>query len=211
MRLQFGNFIVDDESRQLLRDGAAVHLSPKAFDLLVALMRERPRALRKEELHTRLWPDTFVSDASLAMLVAEVRAALGESARRPVCVRTLHRHGYAFQADAWETAAQATTCWIVTGSRQIPLGTGENIVGRDPNARVWLDSPGVSRQHACIRIEADRVTLEDLGSKNGTCARDERITGVTPLRDGDELRFGSVSASFRAWSVDPTRTDAEAS
>jgi DNA-binding winged helix-turn-helix (wHTH) protein len=211
VKLQFSNFIVDDEARQVFRSGTPVHLSLKAFDLLVALMRERPRAMTKAALQRHLWPTTFVSDASLAMLVAEVRAALGENARQPRFVRTVHRHGYAFQADAREASTPAVGCFLVTGSRQIPLATGENMVGRDPNTRVWLDSPSVSRQHACIRIEAGRATLEDLGSKNGTRARDERITGVTPLRDGDELRFGSVNASFRVWSVDPTRTEASSS
>jgi DNA-binding winged helix-turn-helix (wHTH) protein len=211
VRLQFGEFIVDGEARQLLRKGVPVHLSPKAFDLLVTLIRERPTALRKEDLHARLWPKTFVSDASLAMLVAEVRAALGETARQPKSVRTVHRHGYAFQADARELATSGAGFWLVTDSRQIPLAHGDNIVGRDPKMRVWLDSPSVSRQHACIRIDGDRATLEDLGSKNGTRAGDARVTAVTPLADGDELRFGSVNASFRVWTVDPTRTEAEPS
>ena len=98
MRFQFGNFIVDADSRQLLVGGAVTHLSPKAFDLLVTLIRERPRALSKADLHARLWPKTFVSDASLAMLAAELRAALGESARQPQWVRTVHRHGYVLEA-----------------------------------------------------------------------------------------------------------------
>ena len=214
MRFQFGDFIADDEARLLLHKGSAVHLSPKAFDLLLALLRERPRALRKEDLHSRIWPDTFVSDASLAMLVAEARAALGESARTPRYVRTLHRHGYAFQGPANElaSASQAEAgYWLVTGATQIPLLPGDNIVGRDPKARVWLDAPSVSRQHARIRINDDRVTLEDLGSKNGTRARDQRVTSLTDITNGDELLFGSVRASFRTWSADPTRTDVEPS
>ena len=208
MKLQFGAFIVDDESRQLMRDGVPVRLSTRAFDLLALLIRERPRALKKEDLHSTLWPDTFVSDASLAMLVAEVRSALGETARQPRCLRTLHRHGYAFQADARELTPATIGFWLVTESRQIPLSTGANIVGRDPRAGIWLDSPSVSRQHACIRVESGGATVEDLGSKNGTRARDELVTQVTPLHDGDDLKFGSVNASFHVWSVEPTRTEA---
>jgi DNA-binding winged helix-turn-helix (wHTH) protein len=208
VKLQFGAYIVDDESRQLIRDGVPVRLSTRAFDLLALLIRERPRALKKEDLHSTLWPDTFVSDASLAMLVAEVRSALGETARQPRCLRTLHRHGYAFQADARELTLATIGFWLVTESRQIPLSTGANIVGRDPRVGIWLDSPSVSRQHACIRVESGNATVEDLGSKNGTRARDELVTQVTPLRDGDDLRFGSVNASFHVWSVEPTRTEA---
>ena len=223
MRLQFGDFIVDADSRQLLADSGVTRLSPKAFDLLVTLIRERPRALSKADLHTRLWPKTFVSDASLAMLVAEVRAALGESARQPRWVRTVHRHGYAFQGTAQDLSAtghrrRATDhehavagYWLITASKQIQLIRGENIVGRDPKARVWLDSPSVSRQHARIWIDADRATLEDLGSKNGTRAGEVRIKSTTPLNDGDQIRFGSVRATFRTSPSDPTQSDTSVS
>jgi DNA-binding winged helix-turn-helix (wHTH) protein len=213
VQYQFGNSLVDTDARQLFRSGVAVHLSPKAFDLLEVLIHERPRALRKQELHRRLWPDSFVSDASLAMLVAEVRAALGETAKAPRYLRTLHRHGYAFQGDI-DSAAKPSTSgpagfWLVTTTGRVPLVAGNNIVGRDPSARVWLDSPSVSRQHARIRIEGDRATVEDLGSKNGTRARDARVTCATLLADGDELLFGSVRTSFRSCSTDRTRTEAE--
>ena len=209
MRFQFGDFVVDEAARQLLRAGAAVRVSPKAFDLLAALVRERPRVLTKADLHARLWPDTFVSDASLAMLVAEVRAALGESARDARAVRTVHRHGYAFQAEAQELGGDfaATGFWLATPSGQIPLLAGENIVGRDPASRVWIDAPSVSRRHACIRIEGDRVTVEDLGSKNGTRAGDVPVAAPVPIADSADLRFGSVRATFRAVAADPTRTE----
>ena len=226
MRVQFSDFVVDDETRQLQRSGAVVHLSPKAFDLLAALIRERPKALSKEDLHARLWPKTFVSDASLAMLVAEVRAALGESAKQPSAIRTLHRHGYAFQAEARDLprpreagAAAALDAdgdaapgyWLVTSGHQIALAPGENIVGRDPKARVWLDSPSVSRRHARIRVDAGRAVLEDLESKNGTFVGEQRLAAAgVPLADGDELRFGSVGVTFRAWAAEPTRTEGDA-
>ena len=81
--------------------------------------------------------------------------------------------------------------------RQIPLNEGENIVGREPEAAVWLDSSTVSRRHARIAITADRATVEDLGSKNGTELRGERVTGPATLADGDEIRIGSVVVTFR--------------
>ena len=146
------------------------------------------------------------------MLVAEVRAALGENARQAGCVRTVHRHGYAFQATATEVSRGSQAgigYWLVTPSRQIALLPGDNIVGRDPGARVWLDAPGVSRRHACIHVERDLVTLEDLGSKNNTHTNDSRVTTIVPLEDGADLRFGSVKVTFRAWSADPTRSEAD--
>ena len=206
------------------RGNVTVHLSPKALDLLILLIRERPHVLSKADLHARLWPDSFVSDASLAMLVAELRAALGETARHPRCVRTVHRHGYAFLSLATEdpdrrragrnertTAPPTMGYWVITASQQVALVRGENVVGRDPAVRVWLDSPSVSRHHARIVIDDERATLEDLGSKNGTRAGDVRVRALVPLSDGDQLRFGSVRATFRASSIDPTQSETSVS
>jgi pSer/pThr/pTyr-binding forkhead associated (FHA) protein len=101
--------------------------------------------------------------------------------------------------------------WLVMPSGQIPLIAGDNVIGRDPNARVWLDSPSVSRRHAIIHVTDEGATLEDLGSKNGTHLRDMRVSRIMPLADGDALRFGSVGATFRFWAADPTRTGADPS
>src|SRR5688500_2128967 len=100
MQMRFGEFTLDTESRLLRRGDAERHLSPKAFDLLQLLLTNRPRALSKSELHERLWPSTFVSDATLTSLVAEVRAALGEHAQDGRNIRTVHRFGYAFNGTA---------------------------------------------------------------------------------------------------------------
>lgn len=210
MRFQFGEFVAADDARQVTRGGEAVHLSPKAFDLLMTLLRARPRALAKADLHAQLWPNVFVSDASLAMVVAEVRAALGESARDAEWIRTVHRHGYAFQGDArelTEAPPAAMSYWLVTDKGDVPLRPGGNVIGRDPTSDVWLDAPSVSRQHARIHVGPDRVTVEDLQSKNGTFAGDRRLADVAVLGDGQALRFGSVAVTFRAWAPDPTRTE----
>ena len=79
-RLVFGNCVFDRERRELTRRGSPVHAGPKSLLLLKLLMDSRPRALTKEEIHKRLWPDTFVSDATLTSLVAELRAAQPEPA-----------------------------------------------------------------------------------------------------------------------------------
>jgi DNA-binding winged helix-turn-helix (wHTH) protein len=205
---RFDAFVLDEGSRQLLRGGSDVHLSPKAFDLLAHLIRERPRALSKTALHTHLWPGTFVTDASLGMLVTEIRGALDDTARHPRYVRTVHRFGYAFQGDATEVARHPTPAapgpevvyWLVSPSRQVRLALGENVVGRDPQTAVWFDLPGISRYHARIIVDGDRVTVEDLGSKNGTRVRGDLITARTDLADGDEIRFGSMNLTFRVWT-----------
>jgi DNA-binding winged helix-turn-helix (wHTH) protein len=214
LRLRFGEFTIDQSTRQLQRNGLEVHLSPKAFDLLMALLEARPRALSKIELHARLWPDTFVSEANLAMLVAEIRSAIGDDAKAPQFVRTVQRHGYAFHGNATDVAPAESAAssnfkhWLLAPLRQIPLTPGENVVGRDPSAQVWLDSTSVSRRHARIIIDGERVTVEDLKSKNGTRVHGRQIKTPTPLADGDAIQFGSIGVTFRIWAAgEATRTE----
>jgi DNA-binding winged helix-turn-helix (wHTH) protein len=214
--LYFGEFTVDAGARRVLRAGCPVHLSPKAFDLLVVLLQVRPRVLSKAELHQHLWPDTFVTDASLAMLVAEVRAAIGDSARQPRWVRTVHRRGYAFQAaavppsasgDELTRAASSPRLWLVAPPHRAALVAGSNIVGRDPDCHVWIDAPSVSRRHARVLVEDDRVTVEDLGSKNGTSIGGRSIGAPSPLAVGETVRFGAIPMVLRARPEDPTLTE----
>jgi DNA-binding winged helix-turn-helix (wHTH) protein len=102
MRWQFAEFTLDDERRQLLRAGSPVSLEPKAYELLSLLVVRRPRALSKPQIHDVLWPGTFVSESALAGLVTDLRSALGDDARRPRFIRTVHGFGYAFSGDAHE-------------------------------------------------------------------------------------------------------------
>jgi DNA-binding winged helix-turn-helix (wHTH) protein len=208
MRIRFGECVLDSETRELLRAGRLAHLSPKGLQFLELLLEGRPRALSKEEIHRRLWPETFVSDGTLTSLLAEVRAVIGDDARKPRFVRTVHRHGYAFSGLAEEERDRAPrpqalrfAFRLVWGLREILLQEGESILGRDPDATVLVDHKSVSRQHARIRIAGDEATLEDLGSKNGTSLRGQRLQSRASLADGDEIRVGSVAMTFRVFAL----------
>src|SRR5215468_4222042 len=100
MRTHFQQFIVDSDTRQLLRGGTEVHLSTKAFDLLCVLLTRRPNVVGKEELLRQIWPDSYVTEANLNVLVGEVRRALGDNAQISQFIRTIHGVGYAFCASA---------------------------------------------------------------------------------------------------------------
>ena len=97
--IRFGDCVYDREVRELRRAGQAVPLTPRAFELLGLLLESRPRVLGKNDLRDRLWPDSFVSDTSLAKLVTELRQAIGDDARDPRFIRTVHRHGYAWSGE----------------------------------------------------------------------------------------------------------------
>lgn len=201
VRLQFGECRFDRDSRELIRDGTRRDLSPKAFQLLELLLEARPRAVTKQEIHERLWPNAFVSDSSLPRLAAEVRAAIGDDAKSPRLLRTVHRYGYTFfgtvEAAAPEEAPLVAACRLVLGERQIALLAGENVVGRAPDARISVDLARVSRRHARIVVSNGRAVLEDLGSKNGTFLRGQPIAQPTELADGDEICIGPVVLVFR--------------
>jgi DNA-binding winged helix-turn-helix (wHTH) protein/Flp pilus assembly protein TadD len=96
MRLLFGDCTFDADARTLQCGGESVRISGKAFQLLELLLAARPNPIPKNDLFAKLWPDTFVSDANLAGLVKELRAAIGDDARAPRFIRTVHRFGYAF-------------------------------------------------------------------------------------------------------------------
>ena len=205
MRLRFGDCVLDTQARELRLGGTPSALSPKGLQFLELLLESRPRALSKQEIHDRLWPDTYVSDSSLARLASEVRAAIGDDARHPQLLRTLHGHGYAFsRAVAVEPAeaSQPASCRLVWGERTIRLLEGENVVGRGAEAGIRIDLGRVSRLHARIRVHGEHAVLEDLGSKNGTFLRGERVTAPAELADGDEIGVGSAVLLFRAAAAD---------
>jgi DNA-binding winged helix-turn-helix (wHTH) protein len=210
-RIQFGEYTLDGESRQFWRGEREIHLGPKAFELLQLLLGERPRALSKAAIRDRLWPRTFVSESSLTTVVAELRSALGDPARRPHYVKTIYGFGYAFCGEAGrrETADHRTPFRLLWDEREIPLVAGENVLGRAENAEAGLDAATVSRRHARIVVSASSAVLEDLGSKNGTFLRGTRVRGAAPLCDGDDIRLGRVRLIFRA-SSRAASTDTEA-
>ena len=210
VRVQFAEFTLDSGARQLLHRGRGeIRLSPKAFDLLAALIEQRPTVLDKADLHGRIWPDTHVVDANLNVLVAEIRRALEDSPREAKFIRTVHAVGYAFCGEAVDLADRSVSrkttpvrFWLVWNERVIVLEEGENTVGRDPECEVWLDASGVSRRHASIRVVHgdEAVLLQDVGSTNGTLVQSSPIAGEVRLTDGAVIQIGSVELKLRIWS-----------
>jgi DNA-binding winged helix-turn-helix (wHTH) protein len=202
VRFRFGPFTLDLDTRRLTDAGREIHLAPKALELLATLVLDRPKVVSKAELLTRLWPETFVQEANLSNLIAEVRDALGDDARAPVYVRTTHGFGYAFCGaavalpESRQAAVDRPWCWLEWDQRRFPLSTGENIIGRDPDVDVRLDGSTVSRRHARVVVRPESTLLEDCGSKNGTFRRGERVTSPVPLADGDAIHIGSLLVTF---------------
>jgi len=207
MRVSFGDCVFDSDTRQLYRDGRSVSLSPQAFTLLELLISRRPQAVPKDDIRTRLWPDTHVTEANLVNLVVEIRTALDDDARTPRFIRTIARYGYAFSAQAAPAASSAgpgraagdRVFRLVWAHREITLDPGENLIGRDRETVVWIDDESVSRRHARILIVDGDAWIEDLGSKNGTFLRGERIRGAAQLSDKDVVGIGPAALRLRVF------------
>ncbi len=202
MEVLFQDCGFDSDRRQVFRSGQPVHLSRKAFDLLGILIASQPRVVSKSELLERLWPSTFVVEGNVANLVAEVRHALLDDPHNPQYVRTVHGFGYAFcgtvAADEQPPAPPTLPkieCWLSFGDDKLPLCRGEHLIGRNPRSVVPIDDLTISRHHARIIIQ-DEVTLVDLGSRNGTYLRGERVKSPATLRDGDRVAVGSLILTF---------------
>src|SRR5262245_20870525 len=211
VKVLFSDWTFDTDTRQLRRGSEEVHVSTKAFDLLKLLIDARPRVLSKSELQEALWPGVFVAEGNLFTLVSEIRGAIEDDARNPRFVRTVHGVGYAFSGEAIaansETTARAgDTPWVLLWERRrFELADGEHVIGRDVDIAITLDSPTVSRRHACVRVTRDATaTIEDLDSKNGTFINDTRVCGKQRIVDGDRIRIGSLLMTFRR--VGPTCT-----
>ena len=210
MRVRFPPFTLDSETRQLSRAGrrdSDVHLSPKAFDLLCLLVAQRPKVLDKQMLHAQIWPDTYVGDATLNVLVGEIRKAIDDNVREPRFIRTVHGVGYAFCGDvtgdvAPPRDARDVLCWLTWKGTTFRLDEGDNVIGRGPRCAVFLDVDGVSRRHANIHIDVEgrHVTLTDLGSTNGTVVGRTRVTKPMTLEDDDRIKIASLELRVRLWA-----------
>ncbi|MBI1813582.1 MAG: AAA family ATPase [Deltaproteobacteria bacterium] len=121
--VRFGCFRLDLANECLWRDGDSIALTPKAFAVLALLADHPDQLVTKNELLDRVWPNTFVSEAVLKVIISELRKVLGDDAREPRFIATAHRRGYRFVAtvEADSSAPLATT----------PTPSSLRLVGRD--------------------------------------------------------------------------------
>jgi DNA-binding winged helix-turn-helix (wHTH) protein/alpha-beta hydrolase superfamily lysophospholipase len=94
----FEPFRLDAINDRLLRDGKAIHLTPKAFSVLRYLADHSDQLVTKEALLKTFWPNIAVTDAVLTVCIGEIRKALGDQPNKPKFIETAHRRGYRFLA-----------------------------------------------------------------------------------------------------------------
>ncbi|MEO8379790.1 MAG: winged helix-turn-helix domain-containing protein, partial [Acidobacteriota bacterium] len=209
MRIGFDNFILDTERKVLERGGTAIHLTPRAFRLLSFLIAERPRAVSKRELMDNVWGESIVEESSLKSLVLEIRTAIERRGGRPEVIRTVFAHGYAFEGEAVEAPPQARGAPCIRVEvlgRVLLLPEGVHQIGRLPECAVFIDAASVSRIHARLHVGRNTLMIEDAGSKNGTFAAGQRITGSMPLQAHSRIRCGDVDVTIERFGSTPADT-----
>ncbi len=95
---EFGSFRLDAEKQTLVRGGEPIALTPKAFQLLLVLVRHSKQIVPKDELMSTVWPDTFVEETNLTRNIFVLRKALGESAQERYII-TVPGQGYRLAED----------------------------------------------------------------------------------------------------------------
>jgi len=215
----FGEFELDVAAYALRRRGQRVKLEKIPMELLVLLVGRAGILITRTEVQAALWrADLFVDqDAAINTAIRKIRRALGDDAEHPRFVETVVGKGYRFMAPlgthdgefhlersrvdrddmSIERLDHHLPNYLVTrGKRQFVLDKGENLLGRDPQATVYIDHPSVSRHHARISIHGARAVLEDLKSRNGTFLDGRQVETPTEIHDGATIGLGPITQTF---------------
>src|SRR6185437_6444070 len=104
---EFGPFRIDPDRYLLLRNGKMVPLSPKVFETLIFLIEHRGSVVKKDDIMSRVWPDTFVEESNLAQNIFLLRKALGEEKTEHRYIITIPGVGYRFVAPMVESFTQS--------------------------------------------------------------------------------------------------------
>ena len=104
---EFGAFRLDAAEQQLWRDGEEIPLTPKAFGVLLMLIRNSGHAVSKEDFMREVWPDTIVEEKNLTDNISILRQALGDSTQEQRYIKTVPRRGYRFVADVRELTGES--------------------------------------------------------------------------------------------------------
>src|SRR3954447_16622739 len=107
-RFSFGPFLLDVESRALLRDGEPLTIAARTLDTLAVLVQNRGRLLDKDELLSLIWPGTVVDEANLSQSIFTLRKVLGDSRKDQRYIATIAGRGYQFVASVTELATETS-------------------------------------------------------------------------------------------------------
>jgi DNA-binding winged helix-turn-helix (wHTH) protein len=142
---EFGPYRLELATRRLLRDGEPLSLTPKAFDVLVALVERRDRVVDKAELMKVVWPDSFVEEANLSQTIFILRKTIGDDANGRPFIDTVPRRGYRFAADVRiDAGAVARPRAALWGAAVLAFSCGAWPAAATRRSMPWRARPGWS-------------------------------------------------------------------
>src|SRR5262247_3520184 len=118
--LVFGQFRLDLRDERLWRGHAATPLSPKTFEVLRCLVSQAGHLVTKDALLEAVWPATVVSESILTVAIRTLRRVLGDQARTPRFIETVHGRGYRFIAPVSVTISPERSAMIGSPRRPLP-------------------------------------------------------------------------------------------
>src|SRR5262245_33289171 len=148
----FGPFRLDAAEGLLLRDGRPVPLKPKVLETLLVLVENSAHVLDKTELMQRLWPDTFVEEANLAVNISQLRKALGQTEPDAVFIETVPKRGYRF-------VAPVTSVEVDSGDVVIRERTRARIVVEETDELPLLDVRAGGRRTTQLAVAVAVVAV----------------------------------------------------
>jgi TolB-like protein/DNA-binding winged helix-turn-helix (wHTH) protein/Flp pilus assembly protein TadD len=193
---RFGEFTFDADQKVLLRQGKPLLMAPKVVETLLTLVQNSGRIVEKEELMTRLWPDTFVEESNLTYSIVQLRKTLGDDARRPRYIETVHKRGYRFIADVEEVSSDMSIVSNELARRvKTPVVEGINVVIEEQQDGEGLSRVITERRVASIAVLPflDMSPDKDQGYFCEGLA-DELINSLASLPN---LHVASRTSSFR--------------
>lgn len=138
---EFGHVTLDMEESRLLRDGQPVPLKPKVLETLLVLIESSGRVMDKEALMKRLWPDSFVEEANLAVNISQLRKALGDDENGEQFIETVPKRGYRFAAQVTRVLAERADLVVHERTRS-RIVIEEQETGSDEEAKRTIDTGG---------------------------------------------------------------------
>jgi len=162
----FGPFRLDPDRRQLLRQGQAIPVQPKALDILLALIENRDSVVLKDDLLKRVWPDTFVEESNLAQNIFVLRKALGEAAGNNKYIVTIPGRGYRFAEKVQVVDHDADTLVVQRLSRSYVVVEEEAVVGSAPWKSAATSSATARRRWVLVMGGAVLLALAVYGVRS---------------------------------------------
>jgi TolB-like protein/Tfp pilus assembly protein PilF len=180
--LRFDDFLIDEKNYRLEKGGDGRSLTPRAFDVLLYLVKQNGRLVEKQELFDHVWKENFVTDNALTRVIKEIRQALGDDAGDPKYIETLPKRGYRFapmveglenttQATAAQPAVDTPTIAVLPfkllgasdGDEFLGLGMADALITRLSNSRKFVVRPTSSILHLAQNERPATVVGAELG------------------------------------------------